>query len=450
MASPSPKNARLRLTEFFLLLALTFGALFVHGYHLAAEDAEVYLTPAKQMLNPALYPGNSAFIQPFAKLSIVARAVAWTVRITHLPFDWAVFAWYVVTLFVFLWGCYRLASLCFAEVRARWFAVAVVAALLTIPISGTAIYLLDPYVTSRSLGSPALVWLIVEAVRRRYVRAALWLVIGAAVHPLMVVFAASYAVVFWWMDRRKAATLATGSGAALVMMFPFTSPSPEYHQSVLTRPYFFLQNWTWYEWLGAIAPLLILWWFGSLARKHGTPMMEKVARSAAVYGAIYLLGSIIFTMPPRFEMLARLQPMRSLYIVYLLMLLVGAGLLATTLKRRVRIVALLLVPTCAGMFLAQRALYPASAHVEWPWAAPRNPWVQAFVWVRHNTPADALFALDANHMQLPGEDFNGFRLQAERSRLADGTKDMAIAAILPDVAATVQEQAHAQTNSTLR
>jgi hypothetical protein len=97
------------------------------------------------------------------------------------------------------------------------------------------------------------------------------------------------------------------------------------------------------------------------------------------------------------------------------------------------------------MFFAQRELFPQSAHIEWPDARPNNPWAQAFVWVRENTPIDAVFALDPRFMQLPGEDEIGFRCLAERSRLADDTKDSGVVSMFPPLAEEWWSQEQAQT-----
>ena len=86
------------------------------------------------------------------------------------------------------------------------------------------------------------------------------------------------------------------------------------------------------------------------------------------------------------------------------------------------------------MFLAQRALFPASAHVEWPAGTPRNEWAQAFLWIRANTPVDSLFALDPLYMELPGEDETGFRCLAQRNRLADAIKDSGAVTMFPSLA----------------
>src|SRR5208337_5331970 len=92
---------------------------------------------------------------------------------------------------------------------------------------------------------------------------------------------------------------------------------------------------------------------------------------------------------------------------------------------------LLFVPLSLGMFYAQRQMYPATAHLELPGMKPGNDWVAAFDWVQKNTRTDSLFALDPHYMEIPGEDYHGFRALAERSALADVTKDGGMAARVP-------------------
>jgi hypothetical protein len=85
------------------------------------------------------------------------------------------------------------------------------------------------------------------------------------------------------------------------------------------------------------------------------------------------------------------------------------------------------------MFAVQRESYPATAHIQWPSSRSDNPWQQAFEWIRLNTPKDAVFALDADYMQNPQEDHQGFRPCAERSTLADRAKDGGVAALFPAI-----------------
>jgi hypothetical protein len=76
--------------------------------------------------------------------------------------------------------------------------------------------------------------------------------------------------------------------------------------------------------------------------------------------------------------------------------------------------------------------------------AAKNSWQQAFLWVRDHTPEDAVFALDPEHMNIAGEDANGFRAIAQRSMLADIQKDSGAVSMFPQIAETWSQQVDAQ------
>jgi hypothetical protein len=162
------------------------------------------------------------------------------------------------------------------------------------------------------------------------------------------------------------------------------------------------------------------------------------------YSAFILIIAIITTVPARFERLTPYQPLRAFHIVYLLMFLLAGGFLAEFLLQRKSYRWLLLfAPLCVGMFLVQSDLFPDSPHIEWPGAQPRNQWVQAFDWVRHNTPKDAYFALDPHYLSADGEDYHGFRGLAERSQMADWEKDPGVVTLFPASAPGWSHQVHA-------
>jgi hypothetical protein len=104
----------------------------------------------------------------------------------------------------------------------------------------------------------------------------------------------------------------------------------------------------------------------------------------------------------------------------------------------------LFLPLASSMWLVQRSAYPASLHVEWPGAREVNSWNAAFYWIRHNTPKDAVFALDPGHMLRQGEDLHGFRAIAERSMLADAVKDSGAVSLFPNLAEHWKQQVEAQ------
>jgi hypothetical protein len=261
----------------------------------------------------------------------------------------------------------------------------------------------------------------------------------------MASFAIAFCAVLMLLDKVRKPS------PAIAVLLPFTNllapPSPAYSEAMQFHISHFLLQWQWYEWLGLIAPFPVLIWFGRIARSRNLKNLERVCSAAVVYQLVYFAIALVIAIPQRFEALARLQPLRSLHLVYLFMLMAMGGFIAEfILKTRVWRWLVLFLPLCAGMFVAQRELFPSTAHVEWPWASPINPWEQAFLWIRQNTPTDARFALDPFYMEAFGEDRIGFRAMAERSRLADANKDSGAVAMFPPLAEEWQEQFQAQKN----
>jgi hypothetical protein len=426
-----------------ILLLLTLGSLLVMGYHPGAEDAEIYLPGIEKILRPELFPFNAQFFQSHAHMTLFPNLIAASVQISNLPIDVVTFGWQLLSLLLLFWAAWELMGKCFEDATARWAGVALLAALFTLPVAGTALYIMDQYINPRNLTAFAGIFAIVAVLDRKYIRAGLFLLFAAAMHPLMPVFAIFYAVILVWMRRRDFANVSFA--AALPFAFLFQPTSAAYHQVAASHTYHYFLRWEWYEILGAVAPLGILWGFSRLARSRQMWSIDLLCRAFMVYESICIVAAVILSSSPRFEALARIQPMRSLYLLYIVMILLAGGFAGEYLlkNRAWRWVALFL-PLCAGMFYAQRQLFPASAHIEWPGATPLNPWVQAFLWVRDNTPVDAVFALDPHHMEITGEDSNGFRAIAQRSMLADAAKDSGAVTMFPPLAEEWQRQVQAQ------
>jgi len=440
-------------TGLFLLL-LTAGALLVQGYHPYAEDAEIYLPGVERILNPQLFPVGQEFFASHASLTIFPNLIASSLRAAHLPMEAGLFLWHVASIFLLLLACWELSGLLFSNAGARWGGVCLVAALLTIPVAGTALYIMDQYLNPRNLAAFAGIFAVARTLEKRYVRAALWLAFAGSVHPLMAAFAFSFCVLLVVLEKfGKGSETPTklAAVASLCWVLPFgisldPPTSPAYHAAAMRHPFHYIQLWQWYEQLGILAPVALFWWFSRVARARQWRRLELVCRALIVYDLIYFSAALMVDLPARFESLARLQPLRSLHLLYMLMFLIMGGLLGEfVLKNRVWRWLALFVPLGVGMFMAQRALFPASAHIEWPGAAPRNEWAQAFRWVRANAPVDAVFALDPDFMQLHGEDTIGFRCLAQRSRLADASKDSGAVSMFPPLAEEWWAQVQAQT-----
>jgi hypothetical protein len=431
----------LQRKDLLFLVLLTVGAMFVHGYHTWTEDAAIYLPSVEKLLNQRLFPFDAQFFESQTHLTLFPNMIAASVRATHLPLPYALFFWHLVSIFLLLFACWELTGRCFIRRAGRYAGVALVAALLTLPVAGTALYIMDQYLNPRNLAAFAGILAIAQMLDRRYVTAALLLLFGAAIHPLMSAFAVSFCFLLFWMEKFESRRAMVACLWPLGFLDP---PSAAYQQAVASHSYFYLTRWHWYEWLGVIGPIVILWWFSRIARSRAMRNLELISRTLVIYEIVFVIAAL-FVSVPRFETLARLQPMRSLYLVYILLVLFSGVLLEEyVLKNRWWRWIALFLPLCAGMFCAQRALFPASAHIEWPGSRARNPWVQAFEWVRDNTPPDAIFALDANYMRIPGEDHDGFRAVAQRSMLADQSSDGSAVTLFPAMAQEwlAQVQAH--------
>ena len=438
-------GARLWRRDWIILALLTLAALLVHGYHPGVEDSEIYLPGVEHALNPGLFPTGTEYFESHAHFSFFAPLIATSVRLSHLSLDWVAFLWHVLSIFLLLLACRRLSVLTFSDPVAQWAGVVLVASLLTLPIAGTDLYPMDQYLNPRNLTAFAQIFAIAAALERKYLRSILFLVLAASLHPFMACFALAYCILIAWTQkpffRVRAAFLFAPFG------IPLQAPTKAYDIIANSHSYHYLLRWHWYELIGAVAPIAGVWFYARWAKAKHLVNLEVACRALFFFGIIFLAAGVVIAIPASLESVARLQPMRSLFLIYLLFFLFGGALLGQyVLKRHVWRWAALFLPVCAAMHIPQRLLFPGSAHDEWPWAKPRNPWVQAFDWIRGNTPQDAIFALDPFYMHIKGEDENGFRAVAQRSRLADAVKDSGVVSMFPQLAEEWQKQVDAQSH----
>ncbi|MFZ0631743.1 MAG: hypothetical protein WBD06_02030 [Acidobacteriaceae bacterium] len=415
------------------------GALLVEGYHPGVEDDAVYLSAIQRRLTPVLYPHDFRFFTLQMQASIFDRMMAGWVRLTHIPIPISELLGQFLAAFFLLWGCLAIARRCFPSEAGRWAAVGLVAVLFTLPVAGTALYIFDQYLHPRAIATALILWAVVAVLDRRAVWAWVLLAMAVVMHPIMGVLGVSYCVILWigglGIERRAQKPVMVAALFGFAPSWIFEGPTPAWKAALNTRTYYFLGRWTWYEWLGVIAPIFILWVMARRARREQRPALAMLAGAGAFYAVFQLAVACVVLLTPGLVRLTPMQPMRYLHMVYLLMAILGGGLIGEKLLQGHlwRWLALFL-PLAAGMFWAQRALFPGTVHLELPGRAIRNPWLQAFAWVRGNTPVDAYFALDPYYMQLPGEDYHSFRALAGRSELADAVKDAAVATQVPELA----------------
>jgi hypothetical protein len=284
---------------------------------------------------------------------------------------------------------------------------------------------------------------------REYLLAALLMTGAILIHVQMAFFGFLFLAALLLPTPATAARLVrmarfVPSFAPMLLSTLIEKGGPEWQEASRTRAQHYLLRWQWYEWLGAIAPIVLLWGMARLARRRGLPAASAVAVRTAWLAAVGLAAGCVITIPPQLERLTAYQPMRILHLIYIVMTLLAGGLLAElVLKHKLWRWALLLLPIAAAMSFAQLESFPHTNHVEWPGRATGNDWVEAFNWVKANTPLDAYFVLDPHYMSSAGEDFHGFRALAERGQIADWNKDPGVALLFPELAMRWSREVHA-------
>jgi hypothetical protein len=428
---------------------ITVLAVLVHGYHLGVDDSAIYVPAIKRMADPGLYPFGAEFFMSHAHLSIFALLVGGSARLSHLPVDAVIFAWHVFSIFLLLLAAWQLLGCCFKSRSARWSGVALLAATLSVPVTGTALAIMDPYLTARSLSTPATLFAVACYLSRRPKSAVAWLAFTAALHPQMGVYGTLFIACMELVRHRRAipAIAQPVLGAIIVLPFlphfaPVIGPARD---CLLSRTFFFVFTWTWYEWVGVFAPLAILWCFSVMRPRHTLPAFRQLAGGLIPFGLAFTVLAILLSIPKSLEGYTRLQPMRSFHLLYVIFFLLIGGLIGEyAVKASAWRWVALFVPLALAMVLVQNATFPASEHVEWPGSNNDNSWISAFLWIRSHTPKEAVFALDPNYMVQPGEDTHGFRAVAERSVLADSVKDSGAVSLFPQLAAEWQSEVLAE------
>ncbi len=426
-----------------ILAGLTILAILVMGYHPGLEDDSFYLAAVKRNLNPALFPHDAEYFRLQFQATIFDKLIAASVKVLHLPLAWVVLLWQIAAVFFLLLACWRIARRCFARPEAQWSAVSLVAALLSMPLPGVAILLGDQYLHPRTLATAAILTAVVAVLDRKVWLATIFLAIAFSIHAIAACLGISFCAFLYWNLRSRLTGTSAGRSASAFALVPlawlFEPASDAWRQAAATRGFYFLGSWHWYEWLGVIAPLLLVFAFHSFLQRRtladSRPAVRPVVASVLYFGAFQMLAGLAIMLPSRLERLRPLEPMRYLHLLYMFFFLIAGGLLGSYLldRRRYRWF-LLFVPLGAGMCYAQRQMYAASSHLELPFGVPRSNWLRAFDWIRLYTPVDGYFAMDPHYETLPGEDYHGFRALAERSVLADYEKDGGMAARVPILA----------------
>jgi hypothetical protein len=435
-----------------LLLAITLLAIVVHGYHSGTDDGAIYAPGIKKTADPSLYPFGSEFFMHHAQLSLFPQLVAAVTWLTRLPIEWSMLLWFAFAQFLLFYAAYELTRECFRNERARWGGVGLLAAVLSVPVAGSALLIADSYLTARSLSTPLVLMSIACFLGARNRAAWLWLLAAFVIHPQMALYGVGFGILIVFGSRsRKGVGFAEPAPVLPVLILPLLvglHPAQGTYREVLaSRAYFLVTTWHWWQWLGVFAPLVILAVCALLPLQSVLPAFPRLAKTVISLGLVATVSALAFARGSDFAYLLRLQPMRAFHLIYVVFFVFLGGLISEYVLRRDTWRWIICFGAfSAGMFALDAATYPASPHLEWPGVRYQSEWLSSFLWIRDHTPKDALFALDAEYLLKPGVDLHGFRAIAERSMLADQEKDSGAASIFPDLAEHWKEQSAAQSD----
>ncbi len=434
-----------RAVRIAALALATLFAFVLQGYHPGAEDDGIYLSAIKKDLTPSLYPYNSGFVTVQLQATVFDKVIAGTCALTHVPIAYACLLWQLGGIGLLLWACARIAGQCFPSRAAQAAGVLTVACVLSLSVAGTALYLSDEHLHPRLIATVAILFAIDALQRERKLICVCMLTVAFLFHPLMTMFGVSFCAIFriaqYAHSWKALAELLPARAVAFPGAFLFTAAGPGWKEALAQHRYFLLSRWTWYEWLGAIAPPILLFLLTRLAHRRGNRAFFQLSLAVCVFSSVQFLIALLILLPSSLQRLEPLQPMRYLHLTFLLMALLGGAVLGEfVLRTSIARWVLVFLPLAALNGYAQRLRYPATPNLELPWQQPGNAWVRCFVWIRHNTPENAVFALDPHYLSLPGEDNHSFRALAERASLADDEKDSAVVTQAPGLAKTWLQQ----------
>lgn len=336
---------------------------------------------------------DAPFVEGHARLSIFSHVLAAPAQFLHIPLDALLLIAYIASVVLFLVACHRLAIRLFHSQWEQWGGVLLPAVCFTIPVAGTSLLLMDPYVTACSFSTPLSILAVASCLNRSWKWMTVWTVLTIALRPLMGVYLICSLAVLCLveMQREALAVRLCVAGFLLCGVIAWISQyfaiSPDYRRVVATHGYLFLSTWHWY---GLIAPVILM---GIVANRcELESAMGKLAAACMLMDITSYLSALCFVHSGHPDILARLQPLRSFHMIYCAgAVMLGGFLVSWFWTRGIWVGCGCFAIAFFGMSVADHQSYPESSRIELPGMAVTNPWEQAFLWVRRrfNRPDDS-------------------------------------------------------------
>jgi len=160
----------------------------------------------------------------------------------------------------------------------------------------------------------------------------------------MAIFAATFVVLIFLLQRRE--RLSVQALAAITLpLFPKVTPAIG---GIADATVFFFDELGVVRMAGltgAVRPACV---DGLVGKRNSLGATHLICRTLIVFETIFFAMALVVSLPGRFDNLAEIQPMRCLHLLYVLMFLLGGGLLGKfVLQDKAWRWALLFLPLCA-------------------------------------------------------------------------------------------------------
>jgi hypothetical protein len=434
----------------FCILFMVLCTMNSAGYRYGASDQAFYLPVIYRHLDPSLFPRDRALLDAQGRLTLYDDVIAAIARVTPLTFPQLFFALYLGTLALLFVAALRIGAVWYL---ARWTPLALAAALtLRHAVAKTGANTLEGYFHPRMLAFAIALIAVAMFLERRDGRAALLLLIAAALHPTVTAWFVVWLAIAVWVARPqwRRAMLAVGSAGLLsatwiVVRGPLAGRlakmDPAWLAVIADKDYLFPLSWPANVWLTNLAtiPIIVLGW---RARRRAGVLVER--ETALVIGALGLLVLFFCWLPfnaGQVALAVQLQVSRLFWILDVLATIYLVWMLAGGTSRRAAVVAL-------AIALASAARGAYICFVQFPdrpimaLDLQHRDWRNAMAWARQ-TPTSSGWLADPLHAARYG---SSLRAAGQRDVFLEQVKDTALAMYDRDVAMRVADRERALTS----
>lgn len=454
------------MKEYLIVILIAISSTFTAGYQFAVSDQQIFIPFILKLQNPSLFKDDLLFSQLSANASLFYQFFAYLIN--YVDIQTVFFIGFLITKSVFFIGIFLLSKLIFRKSE-----IALLSLLpFLIPkfIGGTATYTFDNYLGYRSVGTIFLVFYILFALKKQFIKSAIVAGLSLFFHPLSVIPNLLIGPVLIARNSRaktKDFTLFVIIITLSMFMYLWTfqlqpeilKRSAEWLSIIKSRDdYIFISLWTILGWLSLFLYITL----NAIYLKNRKNLFRIEIILILIVSLLILFANYIFLDFLQFSQFAKFQLARSITPIALIGLIVSPGLILNRFKYlrffgyisfallSLNLFYLFLISfgIFAAIYLKNKNSHINSSNVSTikiiipvilfaailnffylknPINFPleQNDWVKSQIWANKNT------ALDAKYLVPPWN--TGFRIFSQRAIVGD-IKDGAVVIYSPDYA----------------